>query len=142
MCTTKGFNPGTASSLIDVKVNQAIDSSLSVQIAGGKTSVISITPNIASPVLKSNLTFKVQSFPGSLSTADLSVRLISTTDPNSIRLLNVIDVDNTKSEFKVRYGGAYSDLYKVEVISKQNGNIDASAITFRAIGVVTDYQPR
>jgi hypothetical protein len=45
-------------------------------------------------------------------------------------------------EFKVRYGGAYSDLYKVEVRSKQYGNIDASALRFRAIGIVTDFQPR
>jgi hypothetical protein len=45
------------------------------------------------------------------------VRLISTTDPKSVRPLNVIDVDNANSEFKVRYGGAYSDLYKVEVVS-------------------------
>ena len=69
----------------------------------------------------------------------MSVKLISTTDSNSVRLLNVIDVDNTNMEFKVRYGGAYSDLYKVEVISKQYGNIDASSLTFRAIGIVTDF---
>jgi hypothetical protein len=48
----------------------------------------------------------------------LSVKLVSTTDPSQIRPLNVIDVDNTNMEFKVRYGGAYSDLYKVEVTSK------------------------
>jgi hypothetical protein len=74
-----------------------------------------------------------------LSKADLSVKLISKTDPLSTRPLNVIDVDNANSEFKVRYGGAYSDLYNVEVMSKQYGNIDASSITFRAIGIVTDF---
>lgn len=104
--------------------------------------VVSITPNIASPVLKSNLTLKVSGFPGTLVKEDLSVRLISTTDPTLVRPLNVIDVDNSKMEFKVRYGGAYSDLYKVEVRSKQLGNIDASSLTFRAIGIVTDFQPR
>lgn len=102
-------------------------------------SVVSMIPNIASPVLKSNITFKVQSFPGVLSKEDLSVKLISTTDPTSVRPLNVIDVDNTKMDFKVRYGGAYSDLYKVEVRSKLFGNIDASSLTFRAIGIVTDF---
>jgi len=72
----------------------------------------------------------------------LSVKLVSTTDPNQVRPLNVIDVDNTNMEFKVRYGGAYSDLYKVIVTSKQYGNIDSSSLTFRAIGIVTDFQPR
>jgi hypothetical protein len=35
--------------------------------------VVSMNPNIVSPVLKSNITFKVQSFPGVLSKSDLSV---------------------------------------------------------------------
>lgn len=58
-CTTKKFNTGTSTSTVTVKINQAQDNSKTVSIAGGTMSVISMIPNIASPVLKSNITFKV-----------------------------------------------------------------------------------
>ena len=58
-CTTKKFNAGTSTSTVTVKVNQAEDNTKTVSIAGGSMSVVSMIPNIASPVLKSNITFKV-----------------------------------------------------------------------------------
>jgi IPT/TIG domain len=104
--------------------------------------ITQVVPAIASPVLKTNLTFKVANFPYTLVKSDLKVSLISIKDSSYVRPLNVIDINDSTKEFKVRYGGAFSGLYNVSVASIQYGNFDTSSLNFRAIGVVSDFQPR
>ncbi len=112
---------------------------------GALGNVISdIVPSKASPVLKGNLTLKVSSFQGTLAKSDLSVRLVSKTDPSNFRDLNIIELSNDSGNkyIKVKYGGAYSGLYNVVVTSKQYGNFDTSSLTFEALGKVTEFSPK
>ena len=102
-----------------------------------------IVPNKASPVLKGNLTLNVQAFPGTLTKSDLSVKLVSKTDPTNVRNLNIIEISNTAGNkfIKVKYGGAYSGLYDVVVTSIAKGNFDTSSLRFEAVGKVTAFSP-
>jgi hypothetical protein len=87
---------------------------------------------------------KVTGFSGTLNRNDFEVRLVSTTDSNTFKQLNVVEVGNDPADMyvKVKYGGAYSGIYNVVVVSTSYGSFDSSAVTFEAIGKVTDYSPK
>ena len=72
---------------------------------------------------------------------DLEVTLISQSDPAKTKRINVIKVDPDNKIITLKYGGAYSGIYKVEVYSKRYGLFDTSNITFEAIGEVTSIYP-
>ena len=58
------------------------------------------------------------------------------------RPLNVVDTDKDNLQLIVKYGGAYSGVYDLEVESKNNGFLDTTGVTFEAKIEVTDFNPK
>ena len=143
VCLTSSFSAATTIALT-VNVNSVTDSSKSVGVTQGTYTVNQITPARASPVLKTTLTLKVNGFTGTLVKSDFTCRFVSTTNSSYIRPLNIIAVGNDVGNkyLQVKFGGALSGTFKLLVNSYLNGKFDASTLTFEAIGIVTDYQPR
>jgi hypothetical protein len=63
-------------------------------------------------------------------------------DGGKKRALNVIDIDPTDKRLTVKYGGAYSGVYSLEVTSAANGALTTDGVTFEAKIQVTDFNPR
>jgi len=60
-------------------------------------------------------------FAGTLDKADLTVALRHQSDSSNDKLMNVVSVDNGAKSFLVKYGGAKSGSYNLEVTSEANG---------------------
>ncbi len=60
-----------------------------------------------------------------------------------VRDLNIVEISNTNGNkyIKVKYGGAYSGNYTLEVSSVLYGNFDTTGLIFEAVGKVTSYSP-
>jgi len=82
-----------------------------------------------------------ENFAEELIVDDLWVSLIQQEDPTIIKACNVIDVHNENKTITVRFGGAYSGIYDIEVYSDTYGQILTDGITFEAVGTVTDIYP-
>lgn len=127
-----------------VSVNGVSDSSTTLSISSSPALITEIIPQSASPVIKGFITLKISGFSGTLNKNDFEVKLVSTTDSNNFKLLNVVEVGNDPADMyvKVKYGGAYSGIYNVVIVSSSYGSFDSSSVTFEAIGKVTDYTPK
>ena len=122
-----------------------------VLIAQLFNSVTSIVPAIASPILMEEITlyFNPEYPSDSMESDEFTVSIIprdpDLTRPNgeAARPLNVIRYDDTvgQSSITVKYGGAYSGIYDLEVSSFENGFLVTSDVQFEAKIAVTGFYP-
>ena len=122
-----------------------------VLIAQAFNSVTSIIPAIASPILMEEITlyFNPEYPSDTMESDEFTVSIIprdpDLTRPNgeAARPLNVIRYDNTvgQSSITVKYGGAYSGIYDLEVSSFLNGFLVTSDVQFEAKIAVTGFYP-
>mmetsp|Transcript_29163 Transcript_29163/g.43962 ORF Transcript_29163/g.43962 Transcript_29163/m.43962 type:complete len:89 (-) Transcript_29163:52-318(-) len=85
-------------------------------------------PISASPVLKTNLTFTLNSdFPETLVKEDFDIRAISTTNSSYIRYLRAVEVDDAANTIKALFGGAVSGDFDMSIHHSKLGKIDISA---------------
>lgn len=72
----------------------------------------------------------------------MTVKLIDQSDPTNVWNLNIIDISNESGNkyLVVKYGGAYSGTYTLQVHSQTEGNF-ANPLTFHAVGKVTSFRP-
>ena len=93
-----------------------------------------MTPDYVSPVLKQNLVIQLAStFSKTLTEDGVTVKIIDNdaSNPTNIKELNVVSVDDSAKSITVKYGGAYSGEYSIEVTVSDgdHGRVDASALT-------------
>ena len=101
-----------------------------------------MSPSSVSPVLKTNITFTVDSsYTGVLTKEDLTVTFVDSTNSSNIRYSRVISADDANKQFTVIFGGAVSGTYITHVNSASYGQFDASAVTLTAEGKVLSYTP-
>jgi len=102
----------------------------------------SITPNNASPVLKTQLTIQLQSdFAYTLAREDFTVNMTDSTNSSIVKRLNVVAVDDTAKTLAVMFGGAVSGQYNVAIRHTIDGLIDGSTIPFTVGSTVTSVSP-
>jgi len=82
-------------------VNGLVDSSLSVAIRNDASKVVSVTPSIVSPVLKTLITLKVTDYTGTLQKDDIVVTAVSQKDKSIIRYINVVEVGADGSDLVI-----------------------------------------
>ena len=103
---------------------------------------MSVSPTSVSPVLISTLTVTLEStYPHTLAAADFSAQLISTTDNTVTRPLYILDVDDSTKTLSIKFPGADSGIYHVQVSSTQVGRIDQSPLVLTVEGKVTSFSP-
>jgi hypothetical protein len=90
-----------------------------------KGPVVSIAPASVNPTLKTKVTITLDpNFPGTLNRKDFSVSATNTKDAKNVRLLNVIEVDQTKKTLLCMFGGAWSGQYKISIRQNNYGLLD------------------
>lgn len=131
-----------------VTVFMEVDATQSVGVGEDLSSVgSSISPNTASPVLKSFLTITIDSeYTFDLVQEDLSVRIepASTNDNENAygKDLYVTGVDNDARTLDVKFGGAWSGEYDVFVSDATVGLVNMDGVVLTAIGTITDFNPK
>jgi hypothetical protein len=125
-----GFNTATPTidSIDHPTLSPIVHGTIKLHIGSGMT-----TGEVAA---STNADFKVFLVPVALDDPDMS------TNP---RPLNVVGIDSGNMEIEVKYGGAYSGTYDLEVIyeTSTTGPItfDTSAVEFKAIIEITGFSP-
>jgi hypothetical protein len=127
-----------------VTVNGLVDSSLSVAIRNDASKVVSVTPSIVSPVLKTLITLKVTDYTGTLQKDDIVVTAVSQKDKSIIRYINVVEVgaDGSDQYIKAKFGGSESGIYDIFVTLRSYGKLNTEGITLELVGKITDFNPK
>lgn len=103
---------------------------------------LSITPESASPVLKTKITVALsEDWTHTLTRESLSMNATSVTNSSYIRQMNVIEVDNAARTFVVMFGGAESGQFYLNIRHSEYGLIDTDDIIFEVGAQVTSYSP-
>lgn len=102
----------------------------------------SVSPNSVSPVLKQDIIITlVPDYPTISDLSTYSARVKSANDDSYERDLYIMSYDNTSKEMKVKFNGAPSGDYVIE-IEGPNGVVGGPALAITTIIAVDDFQPR
>ena len=104
--------------------------------------VESITPSSASPILTETLTLQLGSSydTTNMDKEDFSVVLIPR-DGSKVRPLNVVDISKDDGTLDVKYGGAYSGMYDIQVSHTSEGSFLTSGVEFEAKIQIESFSP-
>ena len=101
-----------------------------------------MSPTSVSPVLATTLSVALESdYPHTLAVDDFKAQLVSTTDPSITRPLYIMDVDDSTKSLTIKFPGADSRIYHVQVSSTDIGRIDEDPLVLTVEGVVTGFSP-
>jgi hypothetical protein len=134
VCVTDSFDKTTdvgSTISLGVEVNGLLAVNTPTLLIGGSyTSAVSISPSSVSPVLKQTLTIQLASdFPHTLQKQDFQASITSKAASDYTKLMNVVSVDDTAKSIQVKYGGAWSNDYFVNLNHVATGKIDTSSLT-------------
>jgi hypothetical protein len=103
---------------------------------------MSLTPNNASPVLKSEIVVALNSaYTTTMVATDFTAVLFSYNDTTYERELYVMSVDDSAKSLTIKFPGAESGLYYLQVSSVQHGRLDTDALVLDVHGTVTSISP-
>jgi len=101
-----------------------------------------LTPNTASPVLKTTIVIQLDpSFPLAMKPEDFTVNATSVTKPNYIRYLNVLSVDDGAKTLNVKFGGAESGMFQMNIRHKAYGLLNTDGMLLDVSAKVTKVTP-
>ena len=113
-----------------------------MNVLGSKQSGVSISPSSVSPVLAQNITVTLEStYPHALVASDFKAKLVHATDSSITRPLYISGVDDGTKSVIIKYPGADSGDYLVQLSSTQIGRIDKSPLALTVEGRVTNISP-
>lgn len=121
---------------------QVVTNSLSFTLNVDAKRFLSITPESASPVLKTKITVALsEDWTHTLTRESLSMNATSVTNSSYIRQMNVIEVDDAARTFVVMFGGAESGQFHLNIRHSEYGLIDTDDIILEVGAQVTSYSP-
>jgi hypothetical protein len=127
---------------VTVTVNGETDSSLTTTLATGAISTMRLEPSTASPVLKTEIVaFLDSAYPETLNASDFTAILYSHNDTTYERALYVMSVDDAAKSVKIKFPGAESGLYYLQLSSTQHGRLDSDVLQLDVHGSVTSFSP-
>lgn len=142
-CENRRFTRGASSvQAVNVNINGVEDTSLTFTLLAQAESSIRMVPSSVSPVLKSEIVvYLADTYPEELDREDFNATLYSNTDETYKRVLYVMSVDNDEKSVKIKFPGAYSGSYRLQLSSAQHGRIDSDLLNLDVHGTVTDISP-
>lgn len=144
-CQTRAFTPDTEGSLqrFFLVAFSDLEEQTEVILNSDPTTVASIEPSSASPILMETLVIQLGAGYDNTGMDDdtFSVYLVPQ-DGGDTRQLNVVEIDSDNLRLTLKYGGAYSGVYDLEVKSEIHGFLDTAGVTFEAKIEVTDFSPK
>jgi hypothetical protein len=109
----------------------------------GTKSLTAMNPSSVSPVLKTNITFQLQSdFPYTLAKGDFSINATGTKNSSYVRYLNVIDFNDATKTLVAIFGGAYSGSFNIHIRHKDYGLINTDGFVLDVSSSVTSFSPK
>jgi hypothetical protein len=119
--------------LLITVLESTIETTATIELNSDPLTIDSISPVSASPILTKTLTLQLgDSYDtSSMAKDDFSVTLISR-DDGSTRPLNVVEIDSDNGTLDVKYGGAYSGMYDIQVSHSTEGSFLTSDVEFEA----------
>jgi hypothetical protein len=110
-----------------------IETTTSISLNSDPLTLESITPSSASPILTETLTLQLGDsyVTTNMAKEDFSVVLIPR-DDSKVRPLNVVDINSDDGTLDVKYGGAYSGVYDIQVSHTTEGSFLTSGVEFEA----------
>ena len=107
-----------------------------------KQSGYSLSPVSVSPVLASELTVTLEStYPEVLIAADFNATLIDQNNSTNTRPLYVVSVDDSAKTIKIKFPGAETGSYYVQVQSSSIGRIDKIPLALEVLSKITGFSP-
>ena len=146
-CMVDGFDPDTLDSSTPYEVTVTVNgventNPISVEILPEKQSGFSVSPTSASPVLSTILTVSLEdTYPEELLVEDFTARLVDQTNSTITRPLYVMSVDDSTKEIRIKFPGAESGNYYVQIESASIGRIDKTPLSLEVIGKITGISP-
>ena len=99
-------------------------------------------PNSVSPVLKTEITIYLDpNYPDVLDRADFEAILYSNDNADFKRELYVMSVDDAEKSLKIKFPGAKSGSYWIQLSATQHGRIDSDLLQLSVHGTVTSISP-
>lgn len=103
---------------------------------------VSMVPTSASPVLKTELVVTLApSYPETLVQEDFTAVLFSQDDEDYERELYVMSVDDAAKSLTIKFPGAVSGTYQLQLSSTQHGRIDSDLLILGVHGTVSSVSP-
>lgn len=142
-CTNDRFTTDVEETqTITVSVNSVEDSTVTVALKTTMESTLAMVPSSVSPVLKTEIYIYLDSsYPNTLDKDDFTATLYSFDDETIEKVLYVMSVDEDEMSVKVKFPGAVSGEYYIELSSTQAGAIDSDLLLLSVHGTVTDISP-
>jgi len=146
-CKPEAFIFTTIAATVDriftVTVNTVPNNSQKATLLATFQKGTGVTPNNVSPVLVNDLVVQLEStYSGAMtSRADFIARLVDQNNSTNVRSLYVMSIDATAKTLKLKFTGAMSGTYKVELEAKDIGRIDSSANTIIVGSTVDSIAP-
>ena len=142
-----GFDPDTLDSTTPYAVTVIVNgventNPITVEILPEKQSGFSVSPTSASPVLSTILTVSLEdTYPEELLVEDFTARLVDQLNSTITRPLYVMSVDDSTKEIRIKFPGAESGNYYVQIESASIGRIDKTPLSLEVIGKITGISP-
>ena len=109
----------------------------------GTKSGLGLSPNSASPVLKTKIVINIQSdFPHTLAKEDFTVNATRQGNATYVKRLNVIAINDTTKQIYVMFGGAHSDKYDVSIRHSKFGLVKTDNLVLTVGSTVTSVSPK
>ena len=103
---------------------------------------MSMSPTSASPVLKTELTvYLASSYPDTLNKTDFNCTLLSHNDTSYSRMLYIMAADDAAKTLTIKFPGAVSGNYYLQISAAQHGRIDSDLLQLHVHGSITSVSP-
>jgi hypothetical protein len=147
-CKNRRFTAGAAgqNQTITLTINGEEDQTLVIDLLAQAEVSISMSPTSASPVLKTELVISLAaSYPETLVQEDFSAEIFYLGCPADMicrdntdyeRELYVMAVDDAAKTITLKFPGAYSGTYQLQISSVQHGRIDSDLLTLEVHGTI------
>jgi hypothetical protein len=142
-CVNRRFTSGAAATQdVTIEINGESATPVSVQLLAQAEISVSMEPNSVSPVLKTEITIYLDpNYPNMLDRADFEAVLFSNDNADFKRELFVMSVDEAEKSIKVKFPGAKSGSYWIQLSATQHGRIDSDLLQLSVHGTVTSVSP-
>jgi len=143
ICINRRFTSNASTTqTLTVTVNGVTDSSLTCTLLSQAEESLSLSPNSASPVLKTELTVYLSSnYPDTLVKEDFNCTLFSNDDETYSRVLYVMSVNDAEKSLLIKFPGAVSGSYYLQVSAAQHGRIDSDLLQLSVHRSITSVSP-
>jgi hypothetical protein len=143
ICINRRFTSTvTSTQYVTVSVNGLTDSTLTVAMLSQAEQSMSMSPTSASPVLKTELTvYLASSYPDTLNKTDFNCTLLSHNDTSYSRMLYIMAADDAAKTLTIKFPGAVSGNYYLQISAAQHGRIDSDLLQLHVHGSITSVSP-